>query len=122
MRQQWKGYNMGNYEVGITVIMPVYKVEKYVAKAIECVLNQTFKDFEFIIVDDGTPDNSGKICDEYAKKDGAFLMLTAEESDVYVDVDSERLAKANLVSRTSRPIYKEKQGNVKKSIYKFFIF
>ena len=51
-----------------------------------------------------------KIYDEYAKKDGAFLMLTAEESDVYVDVDSERLAKANLVSRTSRPIYKEKQG------------
>ena len=37
-------------------------------------------------------------------------MLAAEESDVYVDVDSERLAKANLVSRTSRPIYKEKQG------------
>ena len=51
-----------------------------------------------------------KIYDEYAKKDGAFLMLTAEESDVYVDVDSEKLAKANHISRTSRPIYKEKQG------------
>jgi len=51
-----------------------------------------------------------KIYDDYAKKDGAFLMLSAEESDVFIDVDSERLAKANQISRTSRPIYKEKQG------------
>lgn len=51
-----------------------------------------------------------KIYDEYAKKDGAFLMLTAEESDIFVGVDAEKIAKANQVSRTSRPIYKEKQG------------
>lgn len=51
-----------------------------------------------------------KIYDEYAKKDGAFLMLTAEESDVFKDVDPEKIAKANYISRTSRPVYKEKQG------------
>lgn len=51
-----------------------------------------------------------KVYDEYAKKDGAFLMLSAEESDVYIEVDPEKLAKANQISRTSRPIYKEKQG------------
>ena len=48
--------------------MPVYKVEKYVRKAIESIQNQTLKEFEFLIIDDGTPDNSGKICDEYAEK------------------------------------------------------
>ena len=51
-----------------------------------------------------------KVYDEYAKKDGAFLMLSAEESDIFVGVDTDKLAKANLISRTSRPIYKEKQG------------
>ncbi|HRT82201.1 MAG TPA: glycosyltransferase, partial [Oscillospiraceae bacterium] len=45
--------------VKISVIMPVYKVEKYVGKAIESILNQTFTDFELIAVDDGTPDKSG---------------------------------------------------------------
>lgn len=69
-----------NYEVGITVIMPVYKVEKYVSKAIECILNQTFKNFEFIIVDDGTPDNSGKICDEYAQKDSRIQVIHQENA------------------------------------------
>lgn len=48
--------------------MPVYKVEEYVGKAIESILAQTFTDFEFLIVDDGTPDRSGEICDAYAKK------------------------------------------------------
>lgn len=51
-----------------------------------------------------------KIYDEYAKKDGAFLMLSAEESDVFVGVDTEKIAKVNQVSRTSRPVYKERQG------------
>ena len=55
-------------DVKISVIMPVYKVEKFVRKAIESIQNQTLKEFEFLIIDDGTPDNSGKICDEYAEK------------------------------------------------------
>ena len=48
----------------VSVIMPVYKVEKFVGKAIESILSQTFGDFEFIIVDDGSPDRSGAICDD----------------------------------------------------------
>lgn len=63
------------YEFGISIIMPVYKVEKFVAKAIESILNQSFKDFEFIIVDDGTPDRSGEICDEYAMKDSRIRVI-----------------------------------------------
>lgn len=59
----------------ISVIMPVYKVEAYVGKTIESVLNQTFKDFEFWAVDDGSPDKSGSICDEYAQKDGRLKVI-----------------------------------------------
>lgn len=53
----------------LSVIVPVYKVEKYIHKCVDSILNQTFTDFELILVDDGSPDNCGKICDEYAKND-----------------------------------------------------
>ena len=53
----------------LSVIIPVYNVEKYLHQCIDSVLRQTYNDYEVILVDDGTPDNSGKICDEYAKKD-----------------------------------------------------
>ena len=53
----------------ISVIVPVYNVENYLHECIDSILNQTFKDFELILVDDGSTDNSGKICDEYAIND-----------------------------------------------------
>jgi len=53
----------------ISVVVPVYNVEKYLRECVDSVLAQTFKDFELILVDDGSPDDSGKICDEYAEKD-----------------------------------------------------
>lgn len=51
-----------------SIIVPIYKTEKYLRQCIESVLNQTCKDYELILVDDGSPDNSGKIADEYAEK------------------------------------------------------
>ena len=51
----------------ISIIIPVYKVEKYLEKCIESVLKQTYTNLQIILVDDGSPDNCGKICDEYAK-------------------------------------------------------
>lgn len=53
----------------ISIIIPVYKVEKYLEKCIQSVINQTYENLQIILVDDGSPDNCGKICDEYAKKD-----------------------------------------------------
>lgn len=53
----------------ISVIVPVYNVEKYVSKTIKSILKQTYKEFELILVDDGSTDSSGRICDEYAMKD-----------------------------------------------------
>lgn len=53
----------------ISVIVPVYKVEPYIRRCVDSILVQTFADFELILVDDGSPDNCGKICDEYAEKD-----------------------------------------------------
>ena len=53
----------------ISVIVPVYKVEPYIRRCVDSVLAQRFSDFELILVDDGSPDRCGAICDEYAQKD-----------------------------------------------------
>ncbi len=62
----------------ISIISPVYNVEKYLARCIESVLAQTNGDFELILVDDGATDLSGKICDEYAIKDNRIKVLHCE--------------------------------------------
>ena len=62
----------------ISVIVPVYKVEKYIRRCVDSVLNQTFTDFELILVDDGSPDNCGAICDEYALKDNRIHVIHKE--------------------------------------------
>lgn len=59
----------------ISVIVPVYKVEPYLHKCVGSILAQTFTDFELILVDDGSPDNCGKICDEYAEKDNRVIVI-----------------------------------------------
>ena len=51
-----------------TVIVPIYNVEEYLERCIDSILNQTFTDFEVILVDDGSPDGSGQICDAYEKR------------------------------------------------------
>lgn len=59
----------------ISIIVPVYNVEKYVGDCIESILNQTFSDFELILVDDGSKDNSGIICDTYIKIDRRIRVI-----------------------------------------------
>ena len=62
----------------ISVIVPVYKAEAFLTECIESILSQTFSDFEIILVDDGSPDNSGRICDGYAEKYGHIRVLHQE--------------------------------------------
>ena len=62
----------------ITVVVPVYKVEKYLGECVDSILGQTFSDLECILVDDGSPDRCGSICDEYAKKDPRVRVIHKE--------------------------------------------
>ena len=66
----------------ISVIVPVYKVEKYIHRCIDSILAQTFTDFELILVDDGSPDRCGEICDEYATKDKRIVVIHQENAGV----------------------------------------
>ena len=65
----------------VSVIVPVYNVEKYLDKCVESLINQTYKDLEIVLVDDGSPDNCGKMCDDWAKKHNSkpYLGLMAVE-------------------------------------------
>lgn len=62
----------------ISIIVPVYKVENYLSKCLDSMICQTYKNIEIILVDDGSPDNSGKICDDYAKKDSRIKVIHKE--------------------------------------------
>lgn len=62
----------------VTVIVPVYKVEHYIENCLNSLINQTLKNWEAILVDDGSPDRSGVICDEYAAKDSRFKVIHKE--------------------------------------------
>ena len=53
----------------VSVIIPVYNVEAYLRECVDSIVNQTYKNLEIILVDDGSTDNSGKICDEYVSRD-----------------------------------------------------
>ena len=64
-----------NEETKISVIIPVYNVEKYLDKCIKSVVNQTYKNLEIILVDDGSPDNCSQMCDEWAKKDERIKVI-----------------------------------------------
>ena len=66
----------------ISIIVPVYNVESYLPRCIDSILAQTYTDFELILVDDGSPDNSGAICDEYAAKDSRIRVIHKENGGV----------------------------------------
>ena len=62
----------------LSIIVPVYNVEEYVSECIDSILAQTFTDWELILINDGSTDNSGKICDEYAQKDSRIKVIHKE--------------------------------------------
>ena len=66
----------------VSVIVAVYKVESFIRNCVDSVLSQTLQDFELLLVDDGSPDNSGVICDEYARKDSRVHVFHKENGGV----------------------------------------
>ena len=66
----------------LSIIVPVYKVEKYLPKCVDSILAQTFKDFELILIDDGSPDRCGELCDEYAAKDPRIQVIHQKNQGV----------------------------------------
>ena len=70
--------------MNFSVIVPVFNAEKYIGRCIESILNQTISDIELILIDDGSPDNSGVICDEYALKDSRIKVFHQKNGGVCV--------------------------------------
>lgn len=66
---------MQNINPLISVIVPIYKVEKYLSKCIDSILNQDYQNLEIFLVDDGSPDNCGTLCDEYSVKDSRIKVI-----------------------------------------------
>lgn len=66
------------YNVIVSIVVPIYKVEDYLPNCIESLINQTYSDLEIILVDDGSPDQCGEICDEYAKRDNRIKVIHKE--------------------------------------------
>ena len=98
----------------VSVIVPVYNVEEYLVDCIESIRNQIYSKLEIILVDDGSPDNCGAICDEYARKDSRIRVIhktngglsdarnvgiDASKGAYIVCVDSDDLVDLRYVSR-----------------------
>ena len=66
----------------VTIITPVYNVSKYLPKCLDSLINQTYKNLEIILINDGSTDNSGDICDEYSKKDDRIKVIHKENGGV----------------------------------------
>ncbi len=66
----------------ISIIVPVYNVENYIRRCVDSLINQTYKNLEIILIDDGSPDNSGVICDEYAQRDSRVKVIHKENGGV----------------------------------------
>lgn len=83
----------------ISVIVPLYNAEKYLRDCIESILSQTFTDFECMLIDDGSKDNSLNICFEYAAKDNRIKVIQNEHKGVsYARNTGLKMAKGEYIS------------------------
>lgn len=66
----------------VSIIVPVYKVEMYLSRCVDSIISQTYTDWELLLIDDGSPDRSGTVCDEYAEKDARIRVFHKENGGV----------------------------------------
>ncbi|MCM1535265.1 MAG: glycosyltransferase [Clostridium sp.] len=107
----------------VSIIVPVYNMEKYLRKCIESLVQQTYKNIEIILVDDGSGDASGKICDEYAQSKNYITVIhkqneglgyarntgmKAAKGDFIAFFDSDDYADSDMIEQLMRPIIEEK--------------
>ena len=97
-----------NRQPKISVIVAVYNAEKYIKRCIDSLLAQTFTDFEVLLVNDGSTDNSGMLCDEYAKNDKRIKILKNFYDDLNFIIS--KISYFKISSRSSkrnwmRPFY-----------------
>lgn len=118
----------------VSVIVPVYRVEHYLNRAVDSILNQTYQHLDIILVDDGSPDRCGEICDEYAvidsrvrvihKSNGGLSSarnagLEIANGEYVLFVDSDDFIQAHMVERLLGVIEKEKFDIVQCSFFRF---
>ena len=111
----------------VTVVVPVFNVEKYLHQCIESLLNQTYRNLEIILVDDGSTDNSGVICDQYRQKDQRIKVIhkcnqglgfarnsgmKETTSDYITFMDSDDYADEDMIEELMRPIIDENADTV----------
>lgn len=106
----------------VSIIVPIYKVEEYLDKCVESLINQTYQNIEIILVDDGSPDNCPMLCDEWAKKDSRINVIHKEngglsdarnygidaaKGDYIVFVDSDDYTEENMIENLFNSLKKE---------------
>lgn len=106
----------------ISIIVPVYNVEKYLPKCLDSILSQTFTNWEAVLVDDGSKDKSGEICDEYAKKDPRFVVVHKQnegvakaritafdhsKGDLITFIDADDYVASDYIEKLSKPILED---------------
>lgn len=119
----------------VSIIVPIYNVEKYLDRCMESLLNQTLKDIEIIMVDDGSPDNCPKMCDEYAKKDTRIKVVhkknggLADARNAGLDVaqgrfiafvDSDDFVKTDMYEKLYSQAVKQNADTIYCGFYKYW--
>lgn len=119
----------------ISVIVPIYKVEQYLCRCVECLTAQTYKNLEIILVDDGSPDNCPQLCDAYAKKDSRIKVIHKKNGGLsdarnagmkvatgeYISfIDSDDYVSNDFIETLYNAILSENSDIVECSVVKFY--
>jgi len=119
----------------VSVIIPIYKVEPYLRDCVDSIINQTYKNLEIILVDDGSPDNCPKICDEYAQQDSRIKVIhkangglsdarnagmKIASADYWSFVDSDDVCHPQMIEVLMKPLIEDK--TLQMSVCQFYKF